>query len=337
MRHVSGASCYPNGTQAPPLQLVCEAHIQIEDIERTIAQLKCALKTRPALPPPVPLQYDVLCMPAKEAQTSAGQQTFIAAWGAGQPIHVTGVTMSLSPNLMQDFLADNLLHGLHPEGLFVRSSFKPPAANGTDGAGLTPDYEQEPVPDMTVPKFLAEYNSVKRSKKSKIAAKVKDLPPHTTFQEWRPCLFAVFIALLGGIAPTYVGAAALNLLSYFPALNKMVDGGPKAYIAWRGDFDANGYPANGQTNLHADMSHAVNLAVSARKGCPAQAVVATWNLWHCDDQAAVTPLRSLVHCRPGAGVFRPPSADAHVCAHAGAQSGGGGVPLPACGRQTGAC
>ena len=96
---------------------------------------------------------------------------------------------------MQEFLADNLLHGLDPEGLFVGSSFKPPAANGTDGAGLTPDYEQEPVPDMTVPKFLAEYNSVRRSKKSKIAAKVKDLPPNTSFQEWRPCLFALFIAL----------------------------------------------------------------------------------------------------------------------------------------------
>ena len=342
MRHVGDGCCYQGGPGSPALELVCEPHIRTEDIRHIVTQLECGLRTRPVLPSPVRPQYDVLRMSAEQARTADGESTFSAAWGAGLPIVITGVMDGLSDAIRKDFAPQALLQGLDGAGLFVESSFNGASVNGSGGAGLAPDYEQRPVPDMTVRAFLAEYNKVPvlggSSTSSGPAAKVKDLPPDRSFQEWRPYLYSVFIALLVGIAPTYVGAAALNLLNYFPALNRKPDCGPKAYISCRGALDDNRDPVSGQTNLHADMSHAVNLAVSARKGCTPRAVVATWDLWHRDDQAAVPPSRSVVWALVNrAGVLRPPSAAAHVHAHAGTASDGDDVPLPACNGEIDAC
>jgi hypothetical protein len=304
--------CYEGCGTQPKLLLVCKPHIRPETIEAMIAGLEPALLKWPAPPrssssssSPLPPRCEVLRMSAERARTPEGHSDFAAAWGAGLPIVVTDATAGFPEQFLKAFSASALLTGLDPTELFVDSSFASPIANGAGGAGPPADILYDLV-DVSVKQFLKAYNGGAPRVKGK-PAKVKDLPPDQSFYEWRPHLFALFMSLLAAIAPTYVCAGALNLLKYFPFRDKPPDAGPKGYIALRGQLDADGDPICGLTPTHMDMSHAANVALSAGTGNKADAVVATWNLWHRADQEKVTPPSRAVAWALGnrAAVLRP--------------------------------
>merc|ERR1719383_988411 len=86
--------------------------------------------------------------------------------------------------------------------------------------------------------------------------KLKDWPPEDDFAHYFPKRFSDFMKWIP--LPDYTRREGrFNLASYMPEFFVCPDLGPKMYIAYGSPL----YPEYGSTNLHLDMSDAVNLIV----------------------------------------------------------------------------
>jgi len=86
--------------------------------------------------------------------------------------------------------------------------------------------------------------------------KLKDWPPEDDFAQYFPRRFSDFMKWIP--LPDYTRREGrYNLASYMPEFFVRPDLGPKMYIAYGSPL----YPEYGSTNLHLDMSDAVNLIV----------------------------------------------------------------------------
>lgn len=153
------------------------------------------------------------------------------------------------------------------------------------------------VTPMTISNFFKGYVSRKRTDNTIPLLKVKDWPPGSDFQTECPEMYQDFMAMLP--APEYCTAnGAFNLSNRLPSFFIKPDLGPKMFIAYGLDpLDDTCHV--GTTNLHCDMTDAVNvmchaqgfgdggntskkydLGVSATPGIPAAAV---WDIFAFDD------------------------------------------------------
>ncbi|SAM03739.1 hypothetical protein [Absidia glauca] len=151
------------------------------------------------------------------------------------------------------------------------------------------------VTSMTINDFFKGYVSRKQSDSTIPLLKIKDWPPGSDFRTECPEMYQDFMAMLP--APEYCTAnGAFNLSNRLPPFFLKPDLGPKMFIAYGLDpLDDTCHV--GTTNLHCDMTDAVNvmchaqgyggntgkkyeLGVSATTGIPAAAV---WDVFAFED------------------------------------------------------
>ncbi|KAJ7620116.1 hypothetical protein FB45DRAFT_929501 [Roridomyces roridus] len=109
--------------------------------------------------------------------------------------------------------------------------------------------------------------------------KVKDWPPSTDFHKQFPILYEQFDSAVP--MPDYVRRdGILNLAAYFPSNTVAPDLGPKMYSSYANRTEHN---CRGTTQLHLDMSDAVNIMVFASPDPGNKPGSAVWDIFRGQD------------------------------------------------------
>ncbi|KAI5706583.1 hypothetical protein M8J75_009568 [Diaphorina citri] len=161
-------------------------------------------------------------------------------WRRGQPVLVSGVGAQLDPSLW------------HPDSFAADfGDLRNDLINCVTG---------NTVPNQSMRKFWEGFENVgKRLKDDKgqgMLLKLKDWPPGEDFAELLPTRFADLMRVLP-LGEYTQRSGRLNLASRLPECFVKPDLGPKMYIAYGNAL----YPSKATTNLHLDISDAVNLMV----------------------------------------------------------------------------
>ncbi|PSN38314.1 hypothetical protein C0J52_23730 [Blattella germanica] len=161
-------------------------------------------------------------------------------WKRGQPVIVSDVTKHLDMSLW------------HPES-FIRDF-------GEEKNDLINCMTGNLVPNQPMRKFWEGFEHFSRRLKDErgnpMLLKLKDWPPGEDFAEMLPSRFSDLMKVLPLSEYTH-RTGRLNLASRLPDCFVRPDLGPKMYNAYGSAL----YPSKGTTNLHLDISDAVNVMV----------------------------------------------------------------------------
>lgn len=165
---------------------------------------------------------------------------FMEQWKRGQPVLVSGVDKYINQSLWRPEYFSKQFGELENDLINCRTSclvVGQPMKHFWDGFGCL---EERLVDENGVPMLL----------------KLKDWPPSDDFSDVLPQQFS---DLMGNLPlPEYTRRdGRLNLVSRLPDFLVKPDLGPKMYIA----YGSAQYPKEGTTNLHLDVSDAVNVMV----------------------------------------------------------------------------
>lgn len=184
-------------------------------------------------------------------------ESFNAHWQTHQPAMIsestTGCKMDWTPEMFEKICANETLEATDVDGSTFRVSGK--------------DY------------FAAFSDRVKRKELcsalgSTEVLKVKDLPPNKSLKAKYPGLYQDFMNTL--VTPEYCTADGyFNLANRLPEEYLPPDLGPKLFISYGSDESGR----TGKTNLHCDMTDAVNVMYYADDDTSVAAPVAS-ALWH---------------------------------------------------------
>lgn len=161
-------------------------------------------------------------------------------WKRGQPVIVSDVTRSLDKELW------------HPDS-FIRDF-------GDEKNDLINCMTGNLVPNQPMRKFWEGFEHfskrLKDDRGNPMLLKLKDWPPGEDFAELMPTRFTDLMRVLPLSEYTH-RSGRLNLASRLPECFVRPDLGPKMYNAYGSAL----YPTKGTTNLHLDISDAVNVMV----------------------------------------------------------------------------
>lgn len=183
-----------------------------------------------------------LCLDANETNDEQLTVAFESEWGRGHPVVIRNVHRRLEQNLWSPQSFSHDFGTLQVDLVNCRTNrvlVDQPLSVFWSGFD---DQSQRPLDQLRRPMIL----------------KLKDWPTSDDFKHMLPSRFADLMEHMP-IKDYVHRTAPFNLVSYLPASFCLPDLGPKLYVA----YSSASTPKDGTTNLHVDISDAVNLLIYA--------------------------------------------------------------------------